>query len=206
MEFTSSFDQTNFMGYCPPPQNDSCYYANGGWEYHQEMIEYEQSIDAPGPLSDQNMRYFPPPQYDLCHDPKGGWEYQQGMMEYEHLPQTQNEPYSDESNNYSCCSWEGQNQRALNSPYSTYQEPSSLEQTFNAFMQNCPTSLPSFSIENYSSLEYTSTQNSFQNPHDSIHQPQQSFHNYKIHSISLNTTSPQHIHVTKITLNLHLLS
>ncbi|KAL4345857.1 hypothetical protein AHAS_Ahas11G0320300 [Arachis hypogaea] len=44
-------------------------------------------------------------------------------------------------------------------------------------MQNCPTSLPSFSIEICSSLEYTSTQNSFQNPHDSIHQPQQSFHN-----------------------------
>ncbi|KAL4329866.1 hypothetical protein AHAS_Ahas13G0342900 [Arachis hypogaea] len=105
------------------------------------MIEYQQSGDAPGPLSEQDMRYFPPPQYDLCHDPNG------------------------------------QNQRAFNSPYSTYQEPSSLEQNFNSFMQNFPTSLPSFSIENSSSLEYTSTQNSFQNPHDSIHQPQHSFHN-----------------------------
>ncbi|KAL4306697.1 hypothetical protein AHAS_Ahas16G0204200 [Arachis hypogaea] len=32
------------------------------------------------------------------------------------------------------------------------------------------------------------------------------FNIHKIHSIPLKTTSPQHIHVHKITLNLHLLS
>ncbi|KAL4276344.1 hypothetical protein AHAS_Ahas20G0197800 [Arachis hypogaea] len=76
-------------------------------------------------------------------------------------PGRQNDLYIDEYNNYSCCGWEDQNQTALNSPYSTYQEPSSLESTFNSFMQNCPTSLPSFSFENSSPLEYASAQNSF---------------------------------------------
>ncbi|KAL4321676.1 hypothetical protein AHAS_Ahas14G0134300 [Arachis hypogaea] len=64
MEFTSSFDQANFMGYCPPPQNDSSHYPNGGWEYHQGMIEYEQSNqmgDASGPQNDQENSW------DIAH-------------------------------------------------------------------------------------------------------------------------------------------
>ena len=43
MEFTSSFNQTNFMGYCPPSQYDSSHYSNGGWEYHQGMKEHPPS-------------------------------------------------------------------------------------------------------------------------------------------------------------------
>ncbi|KAL4306400.1 hypothetical protein AHAS_Ahas16G0174500 [Arachis hypogaea] len=31
------------MGYFPPPQNDSSHYSNGGWEYHQGMIEHPPS-------------------------------------------------------------------------------------------------------------------------------------------------------------------
>ena len=82
MEFNSSFDQTNFMGYCPPSQYDSSHYPNGGYEYHQEMTDYEQSTQwgyAPGPQNDQNtfIRYFPTPQNDSCHYANGGWEYQQ---------------------------------------------------------------------------------------------------------------------------------
>ncbi|KAL4300906.1 hypothetical protein AHAS_Ahas17G0247700 [Arachis hypogaea] len=69
-----------------------------------------------------------------------------------------------------------QNQRAFNSSYSTYQEPSSLEGTFNSFMQNCPTSPPSFSFENSSSLDYVSTQSFLQDPYNSFHQPQNSLH------------------------------
>ncbi|KAL4315892.1 hypothetical protein AHAS_Ahas15G0230500 [Arachis hypogaea] len=116
MEFTLSFDQTNFMECGPPPQNDSSHYPNGGWKYHQEMTDYEQSTQwgyALGPQNDQAdyMGYCPPPN-DSCH-------------------------YAN----------------AFNHPYSTYQETSSLESTFNAFMQNCPTSPPSFSFENPSSLD-----------------------------------------------------
>ncbi|KAL4374268.1 hypothetical protein AHAS_Ahas05G0164800 [Arachis hypogaea] len=54
-----------------------------------------------------------------------------------------------------------QNQTAFNSSYSTYQEMSSLEQTFNSFMESCQTSPPSFSSENSSSLNYPLTQNLF---------------------------------------------
>ncbi|KAL4337544.1 hypothetical protein AHAS_Ahas12G0120800 [Arachis hypogaea] len=213
MELISSFDQTNFMGYYPTPQNDSSHYPNGGWEYHQEMTNYEQSNQwgyAPGPQNNQDnsMRYCPTPQNDSCHYANSGWEYQQGMIEYEHLPETQNDsycydnysccdwkgqnqrdlndpyfahhetssfdcavntfmqdfspmpqndPHCDKFNNYSSCGWEDQNQREFNSSYSTYQEPSSLEHTFNAFMQNCPTSPPSFSFENPSSLDCAPT-------------------------------------------------
>ncbi|KAL4287437.1 hypothetical protein AHAS_Ahas19G0186100 [Arachis hypogaea] len=137
MEFTSCFDQTNFMGYCPPSPND---YSNGGWKYHQEVTEYEQSTQwgyAPGPQNNQDnsMRYHPTPQNDSCH-------------------------YAN----------------AFNSAYSTYQEPSSLECTFNSFMQNCPTSSPSFSFENPSSLDYASTQSFLQDPYNSFHQPQNSLH------------------------------
>ncbi|KAL4321673.1 hypothetical protein AHAS_Ahas14G0134000 [Arachis hypogaea] len=53
-----------------------------------------------------------------------------------------------------------QNQRAFDNSYSTYQEPSSLEQAFNSFMKTCPTSPPSFSYENPSSLDFASTQTS----------------------------------------------
>ncbi|KAL4321682.1 hypothetical protein AHAS_Ahas14G0134900 [Arachis hypogaea] len=85
MEFTSSFDQINFMGYCPPSPND---YPNGGWEYHQEMTDYEQSAQwgyAPKPQNDQDnfIGYCPTPQNDSCHYANGGWEYQQGMIEYQ---------------------------------------------------------------------------------------------------------------------------
>ncbi|KAL4306501.1 hypothetical protein AHAS_Ahas16G0184600 [Arachis hypogaea] len=92
-----------------------------------------------------------------------------------YLPGPQNDPYFDEFNNYLSCGWKDQNQRAFNSPYSTYQEPSSLERTFNLFIQNCPTSPPSFSYENSSSLDYASTQNPFQNP-----QPTQTFLNQRL--------------------------
>ncbi|KAL4306571.1 hypothetical protein AHAS_Ahas16G0191600 [Arachis hypogaea] len=123
MELNSSFDQTNFVGYCPPSPND---YSNGGWKYHHEMTNYEQSTQrgyAPEPQNDQanHMRYCLEPQNDLCHYPHGA------------------KPES------------------IDSAYSTYQEPSSLEHTFNSFMQNFPTLPPSFSYENSSSLDYAST-------------------------------------------------
>ncbi|KAL4287303.1 hypothetical protein AHAS_Ahas19G0172700 [Arachis hypogaea] len=86
MEFNSSFDQINSMVYYPPPQNDSSHYPNGGWEYHQEMTNYEQSNQWGYANQDNSMRYYPTPQNDSCHYANGGWEYQQGMIEYEHLP------------------------------------------------------------------------------------------------------------------------
>ncbi|KAL4287647.1 hypothetical protein AHAS_Ahas19G0207100 [Arachis hypogaea] len=91
-------------------------------------------------------------------------------------PEQQNDPYCDEVDDYSSCGWEDQNQRAFDSSYSTYQEASSLERTFNSFMQNYPTSPLSFSLENPSSLDFASAQNSLQDPYNSFHQPQHSLH------------------------------
>ncbi|KAL4381135.1 hypothetical protein AHAS_Ahas04G0103200 [Arachis hypogaea] len=185
MEFSSSFDQANFMEYCPPSQYDSSHYSNDGWKYHQEMTYYEQSTQwgyTPEPQNDQanHMRYCPEPQNDLYHYPhcqnqrdfNASYSIHQEtssldcafnkfMQDCSQRPQ--NDPYFDESNNYSSCGWEDQNQRALNVSYSIDQEPSSLEQTFNSFLQNYPTSPHNFSFENSSSLDYASTENSFQN-------------------------------------------
>ncbi|KAL4293832.1 hypothetical protein AHAS_Ahas18G0167500 [Arachis hypogaea] len=82
MEFNSSFDQTNFMGYFPPSQYDSSHYPNGGWEYQQEITYSEQPNQwryAPEPQIDQanHMRYCPEPQNDLCHYPHSSCTYQQ---------------------------------------------------------------------------------------------------------------------------------
>ncbi|KAL4276039.1 hypothetical protein AHAS_Ahas20G0167300 [Arachis hypogaea] len=66
MEFTSQVDQSYYMGYCPPPQNDPCHYPHGGWEYQQEIMDNEKSTQmgyAPRSHNDQAsyMGYFPPP-------------------------------------------------------------------------------------------------------------------------------------------------
>ncbi|KAL4329824.1 hypothetical protein AHAS_Ahas13G0338700 [Arachis hypogaea] len=104
------------------------------------------------------MGYCPTPQNDSCHYANGGWEYQQGMIEYEHLPEIQDDPYFDESNNYSCCGWEGQNQRDFNAPYSIHQETSSLDCADNTFMKDfslIPQNDPYFDeFNNYSSCDW----------------------------------------------------
>ncbi|KAL4306645.1 hypothetical protein AHAS_Ahas16G0199000 [Arachis hypogaea] len=43
-------------------------------------------------------------------------------------------------------------------------------------MLNCPTSPPSFPLENFSSLDFASIQSLPQDPYNSSHQPQDSFH------------------------------
>ncbi|KAL4344678.1 hypothetical protein AHAS_Ahas11G0202400 [Arachis hypogaea] len=205
------------MEYYSPPHNDSHQYPNSGWEYHQELTDFEQPNQwgyASKNDQDNFMRYYPPPQDDLGHYPHGDWEYQQGMREYEqssemnYFPEPQSDSYCDDTdinyvwegncndshfnhsktfsldyavntymedcssmpqNNPHCnefyndsyCGWEDQNQKAFDSSYSTYQEPSSLEQPFNSFMKSCQTSPPSFSFENSSSLDYASAQDSF---------------------------------------------
>ncbi|KAL4287433.1 hypothetical protein AHAS_Ahas19G0185700 [Arachis hypogaea] len=74
MEFNSSYDQTNFMGYYP-----SSPISNGGWEYHQENTHSEHSnswrfASEPQDEKENHMGYFPPPQNDASHDSNGGWE------------------------------------------------------------------------------------------------------------------------------------
>ncbi|KAL4344558.1 hypothetical protein AHAS_Ahas11G0190400 [Arachis hypogaea] len=120
MEFNSSFDQTNFLGYCLPSQYDSIHYPNGGWEYHQELTNSEQFNQweyASEPTNEQDnfMRYCPTPQNDSCHYANGGWEYQQEMIEdislecafnkfmQDYPPMPQDDPYCDEFNNSSSC-------------------------------------------------------------------------------------------------------
>ena len=74
MEFNSSYDQTNFMGYYP-----SSPISNGGWEYHQENTHPEHSnswrfASETQDEQENHMGYFPPPQNDASHDSNGGWE------------------------------------------------------------------------------------------------------------------------------------
>ncbi|KAL4344688.1 hypothetical protein AHAS_Ahas11G0203400 [Arachis hypogaea] len=64
MDFNSSCDQTNFMGYYPPSPID---YSNGGWEYHQEIIDSEHSnqwryASEPQDEQDKFIGYYPTPQ------------------------------------------------------------------------------------------------------------------------------------------------
>ncbi|KAL4344074.1 hypothetical protein AHAS_Ahas11G0142000 [Arachis hypogaea] len=80
MEFNSSCDQTNFMGYYPPSPID---YPNGGYEYHQEITDSEHSNQwryASEPQDEQEnyMGYFPPPQNDSN---LGGKDWIKGMNE-----------------------------------------------------------------------------------------------------------------------------
>ena len=72
MEFNSSYDQTNFMGYYPPSP-----ISNGGWEYHQENTHSEHSnswrfASETQDEQENHMGYFPPPQNDESHDSNGG--------------------------------------------------------------------------------------------------------------------------------------
>ncbi|QHO07231.1 uncharacterized protein DS421_14g461830 [Arachis hypogaea] len=164
-------DQENHMRYYPEPQNDLCHYPHGSWAYQQE---YEQSSE---------MNYVPKPQSDShCYDTdiNCGWEgnfivsssVHQGTSSFNCAvnaymencsPMPQDDSYCDEFNNSSSCAWENQNQKAFDNSYSTYQELSSLEKTFNSFMESYQTSPPSFSSENSSSLNYPLTRNFFQN-------------------------------------------
>ncbi|KAL4306402.1 hypothetical protein AHAS_Ahas16G0174700 [Arachis hypogaea] len=116
-------EQENHMGYFSPPQNDASYYSNGGWEYHQEMIDDEVI----------HMRYDPKPQNDLYHYPHGFCAYQQECeqsREMNFLPEPQREPCCyDTDRNYG---WEGN----LNAPNAIHQETSSLDYSFNKFMQD----------------------------------------------------------------------
>ncbi|KAL4287414.1 hypothetical protein AHAS_Ahas19G0183800 [Arachis hypogaea] len=127
------------------------------------------------------MSYLPEPQRNFNtsysnHPETSSLDHAVNTFMQDSSPGSQNDPCCNEFNNYSSCDWEDQNQRAFNSPYSTYQEPSSLERTFNSFVQNCPTSPPSFSFENSSSFDYASTQSFLQNLYNSFHQPQNSLH------------------------------
>ncbi|KAL4356896.1 hypothetical protein AHAS_Ahas09G0132500 [Arachis hypogaea] len=110
----------NFIGYHPTSP-----ISIDGWEYHQEDTNSEHFNQwrlAPESQIDQaeHMRYCPEPQNDLYHYPHGVWTYQEECeqsVKMGHLPETQYDPDFDESNNYSYCGWESQNQRNLSNPY-----------------------------------------------------------------------------------------
>ena len=74
MEFNSSYDQTNFMGYYPPSP-----ISNGGWEYHQENTHSEHSnswrfASETQDEQESHMGYFPLPQNNASRYSNGGWE------------------------------------------------------------------------------------------------------------------------------------
>ncbi|KAL4277020.1 hypothetical protein AHAS_Ahas20G0265400 [Arachis hypogaea] len=87
-----------------------------------------------------------------CKEPQDEKENYMG-----YFPPSQNDASHDSNGG-----WGEKNQKTFENPYFTYQEPSSLERTSNSLMQNCPTSPSSFSSENFSSLDFGSTQNSCQ--------------------------------------------
>ncbi|KAL4350588.1 uncharacterized protein DS421_10g301930 [Arachis hypogaea] len=160
MEFNSSYDRTNFMGYYPPSP-----ISNGGWEYHQEDTNSEHSNPwrfASEPQDEQENfeEYQPPPQNDSYHYPHGGWEYQQGMKEYEqssemnYFPEPQSDSYY--YGTYTKDGWEGK----CNDSHSNYLRTLSLDCAARAYLEEC------------SSFDYASTQNSLQDPYNSSHQPQ----------------------------------
>ncbi|KAL4276444.1 hypothetical protein AHAS_Ahas20G0207800 [Arachis hypogaea] len=93
MEFNSSYDQTNFMGYYPPSL-----ISNGGWEYHQENTKSEHSnpwrFDSETQDGQENhMGYLPPPQNDASCYSNGGWE-EQNQKTFESSYSTYQEPSS----------------------------------------------------------------------------------------------------------------
>ncbi|KAL4306479.1 hypothetical protein AHAS_Ahas16G0182400 [Arachis hypogaea] len=82
MEFNSSYDQTNSMGYHPPSP-----ISNGGWEYHQQITnpEHSNSWRLASETQDEqenHMGYQPPPQNDSYHYPHGRWKHRQRMEKH----------------------------------------------------------------------------------------------------------------------------
>ncbi|KAL4315853.1 hypothetical protein AHAS_Ahas15G0226600 [Arachis hypogaea] len=173
------------MRYCPEPQNNLCHYPHGICAYQQECEQSSERNFLPEPQSesycyDTNTNYGwegnSNAPYDIQQETSSlDYIFNKFMQDYPPIPQS--DPHPDEFYNYSHCGWEDQNQKAIDSSYSIYQEPSLLEQTFNSFIKNCPPSPPNFSFENSSSLDSASTQCFFQDPYNSAHQPQNSFHN-----------------------------
>ncbi|KAL4293154.1 hypothetical protein AHAS_Ahas18G0099700 [Arachis hypogaea] len=162
----------------PEPQDDSYCYNNHSY------------CDWEG----QNQRDLDDPYF--VHQETSSLECAFNKIMQNCPPRPQDDPYCDKFNNSSSCAWEDKNQRAPNMSYSINQEPSSLEQTFNSFMQNYPPSPPSFSFENFSSLDFASTQSFLQDPYNSAHQPQNSFHNsqnsFHTPQHKFTTTHPYH--------------
>ncbi|KAL4293974.1 hypothetical protein AHAS_Ahas18G0181700 [Arachis hypogaea] len=112
------------------------------------------------------MGYFPPPQNDSSHYSNGYWEYHQEFTDSEQPNQWGYASENDQGNfkryypppQDNLCNYpHDQNQKVFDSSYSTYQKASSLEQTFNSFMENCKTPPLNFPCQNFPSLEYTST-------------------------------------------------
>ncbi|KAL4391179.1 hypothetical protein AHAS_Ahas03G0219200 [Arachis hypogaea] len=73
MEFNSSYDQTNFMGYYPPSP-----IPNDDWKYHQQIIDLEHSnpwryASEPQDEQEHHMGYFPPTQNDSSHYSNGNF-------------------------------------------------------------------------------------------------------------------------------------
>ncbi|KAL4306588.1 hypothetical protein AHAS_Ahas16G0193300 [Arachis hypogaea] len=103
MVFTSSFDQTNFIGYYPPSQYDSSHYPNGGWEYHQKITYSEQPnqwgyTSEPQDEQDNFMGYYPTLKNDSYQYPNSGWEYHQELTDSEQPNQWGYASKSDQDN------------------------------------------------------------------------------------------------------------
>ncbi|KAL4391034.1 hypothetical protein AHAS_Ahas03G0204700 [Arachis hypogaea] len=117
--------------------------SNGGWEYHQEDTNSEHS---------NPWRFASEP-----HDEQENFEEyqpppQNDSYHYPHEPQSDSYYYG----TYTKDGWEGK----CNDSHSNYLRTLSLDRAARAYLEEC------------SSFDYASTQNSLQDPYNSSHQPQ----------------------------------
>ncbi|KAL4371529.1 hypothetical protein AHAS_Ahas06G0174900 [Arachis hypogaea] len=156
MEFNSSYDRTNFMGYYPPSP-----ISNGGWEYHQEDTNSEHSNPwrfASEPQDEQeNFEGYQPP-HKMIHIiilmVDGSMKEYEQSSEMNYFPEPQSDSYY--YGTYTKDGWEGK----CNDSHSNYLRTLSLDCAARAYLEEC------------SSFDYASTQNSLQDPYNSSHQPQ----------------------------------
>ncbi|KAL4304702.1 hypothetical protein AHAS_Ahas16G0004700 [Arachis hypogaea] len=106
------------MGNSPPPQNDSLYYAHGGWEYQ----EHEMGCF----LGSQNGPYFD----DFDHYSSCGWE-DQSQRDFTHSYPIHQEPsplnYTTSPPSFTCLnpsSFEyASAQKSIQNPYNSFHHP-----------------------------------------------------------------------------------
>ncbi|KAL4356882.1 hypothetical protein AHAS_Ahas09G0131100 [Arachis hypogaea] len=127
------------------------------------------------------MGYHPPSSIS-----NGGWEYHQELTDSEHSNPWRNasEPQNEQENHMGYFS-PPQNDSS-HYPHGGWK--------YHHRMKEHPPSLPSFSIESSSSLNYASTRSFLQNPYKSSHQSHNSFHTPQ-HNFT--TTHPRHQHYSQ---------
>ncbi|KAL4374163.1 hypothetical protein AHAS_Ahas05G0154300 [Arachis hypogaea] len=115
------------MGYFSPPQNDSTHYSNGGWEYHQELKEYEH---FPEPQNDSYCEgtYINDGWEGKCNDPHSNYSRTLSLDRAARA-------YLDNSSSLDYASTQNPSQDSQPTQTSTSQRFSELESMFNRIVE-----------------------------------------------------------------------